>query len=924
MNLRFVILIIILQLVSLQLLGQDSLTYYSKQLNAFYKEGLLKESDSVFKKKIAYLQKQDNLEEELYAYWDFFMLNPSRKRIGLITNIDSKIKRKPSTHNEHLSKMHLWINQGYYLKKYGNIYQSIISYEKALNYFDKHKLNYNILDYCLKPLANNCTRIGDYQRADDLMIRSLQLATTTKNSKQIIAFANNLAISKHSQGDYNLAIEILNKALLTASISEIQKSRIHSELARNWYKKQEYHQAIKEVEKSIFYQKKLQNKNQPILINSYTTKGLCFIALNEIEKAKNEIDKALSLALVTYENRGREVAKLYLLLAEIATLKLNYREALTMHQKSLQILLPEYKPSDTFDNPKPELFYPENTIKEALDARAKIFTLQKDYKNALKNYDLSFAQEELLRPTYSSQKSKIIQQTENRNRSIHVIDLCHKLYEQTADNQYILKAFNYAEQSKSLVLLDEFQNKKNANLFQSDSLWLLQKELQFQKAVLSKEIQLAIHQRVSQDLIAKSISKRSKLTNKLQIIKHEIQKKHSFKRFYNEVSLSSIQNEILINDKILIEYFIGDTFTTIFKIDATGLSWRKIENDKYFSLLAEFFTFFSDDTGSKITNDVDNYKKKALAIYQILLAEELKKVETQKLLIIPDGILSFIPFDALLTAESKSRKFHDMPFLIKEQEISYGYSVSILSQKQLPRTLTKKIAGFFPEFTDNQRGLSELPFTQEEKRKIEAHFPIEIFERKKATKENFIKKAQKAHIIHLSTHANTKNGNKLSAIEFWDEPLYLTELYGYQIQADLVVLSACETGIGQVQKGEGAMSLARGFSYAGVSNLVVSLWKVNDKATSILMGDFYSFLSKNRTATEALYESKLSYLNNKDISNTKKSPYYWASFIPIENTSEAFIMDSSTNYWCFYLVFFIVVGLFIWFKLKRGERTNHK
>jgi len=254
-----------------------------------------------------------------------------------------------------------------------------------------------------------------------------------------------------------------------------------------------------------------------------------------------------------------------------------------------------------------------------------------------------------------------------------------------------------------------------------------------------------------------------------------------------------------------------------------------------------------------------------------------------------------------------------MPFLIKEQEISYGYSVSILSQKQLPRTLTKKIAGFFPEFTDNQRGLSELPFTQEEKRKIEAHFPIEIFERKKATKENFIKKAQKAHIIHLSTHANTKNANKLSAIEFWDEPLYLTELYGYQIQADLVVLSACETGIGQVQKGEGAMSLARGFSYAGVSNLVVSLWKVNDKATSILMGDFYSFLSKNRTATEALYESKLSYLNNKDISNTKKSPYYWASFIPIKNTSKVFTMDSDTRSWIIYMFVVLMIVLSIYF-----------
>jgi hypothetical protein len=83
------------------------------------------------------------------------------------------------------------------------------------------------------------------------------------------------------------------------------------------------------------------------------------------------------------------------------------------------------------------------------------------------------------------------------------------------------------------------------------------------------------------------------------------------------------------------------------------------------------------------------------------------------------------------------------------------------------------------------------------------------------------------------------------------------------------------------------------------------------------MGDFYKFLSKNRTATESLHESKLLYLNSKDISNTKKSPYYWASFIPIKNTTEPFIKEKRTNLIGVYFVFFfIMIALFFSFKSK--------
>jgi len=908
---------IFLSLCSQQMQGQDSLSIFSKQISIYFKKGQQQKSDSIFKKKLFFLQNKDNQEEEIYAYLDYFLLQPTNNRISIISNLEEKLLRKPQSQNEKLALLHLWVNHAYYLKKQGDIYQSIIHYEKALSYYDKQKLTYNILDFCLKPLANNCTRIGDYQRADDLMIRSLQIAILAKDNKQIIAFSNNLAISKQSQGHFKLAIDILQKTLQTPTITAIQKSRAHSELAKNFYKIQDYTTALVEVEKAISCQKNIQKKEQKIIVNCYTTKGLCFIALHKLDKANKVLEIAIKLARKTYQNQDREIAKIDLLFAEIATLNKDYKSALSYYQKSLKTLLSSYQPNDLYENPKPESFFPENTLKEALDGRAKIFTLQLDYINALKNYDLSFIQETILRETYTSQKAKIIQQNENRKRSSQVITLCHKLYAQTSDKHYILKAFNYAEKTKSLVLLDEIQNKNKH--YQSDSLFTIQKELAFQKALLSKEIQVAIQQNSNNQKIEKDIVKRSELTNKLQLIKQKIKLKYPSTITYEikDFDVNYINKTILKENKVLIEYFVGDVFTSIFKISKDGISWRRIENTLYDSLLQDFFLFFSEDNGSRIVNNIEGYKELALSIYNRILAPELQENSQTKLLIIPDGILSFIPFDALLTQKNDSNIFQKIPFLIKEQEVSYGYSVSIISQEKKNNNFKNKLVGFFPQFTEKQRGLSQLPYTVNEKEFIKKYLPINIFEKEKATKQTFIEQAKENRIIHLSTHANTKNLNKLSAIEFWDEPLFLTELYGHQINAELVVLSACETGIGKTKKGEGAMSLARGFSYAGVSNLVVSLWNVNDKATSILMGDFYKYLSKEKIATEALHTSKLSYLQNKEISNTKKSPFYWASFIPIKNTVKPFIEVKRTNFvWVYFMLFFVVIALYFSFKSK--------
>jgi len=110
-----------------------------------------------------------------------------------------------------------------------------------------------------------------------------------------------------------------------------------------------------------------------------------------------------------------------------------------------------------------------------------------------------------------------------------------------------------------------------------------------------------------------------------------------------------------------------------------------------------------------------------------------------------------------------------------------------------------------------------------------------------------------------------------------DRKLYVRDLYNLKLNADMVVLSACETGLGELQQGEGILSLARGFAYAGAKSIISSLWSVNDKSTADIMTSFYSHLKEGKTKDDALRRAKLDYLSQ----NPNAQPFYWAAFTAV-------------------------------------------
>ncbi len=183
-----------------------------------------------------------------------------------------------------------------------------------------------------------------------------------------------------------------------------------------------------------------------------------------------------------------------------------------------------------------------------------------------------------------------------------------------------------------------------------------------------------------------------------------------------------------------------------------------------------------------------------------------------------------------------------MEYLIENHSISYSNSLLLQQELVMHRETeaSKTLGGFVPEFPEanedgfycNGNRLSPLNFSKKEVDDISSFFKGDIYEGHEASKQNFEKKASDYQILHLATHAcEDTSTSQNTSVFFNDRALSVYELSGLTIESDLVVLSACNTGVGEYYEGEGVMSLSRGFALAGCKSSLISLWEVNDYTT---------------------------------------------------------------------------------------------
>ena len=849
-----------------------------------------------------------NQEDKIYNAVDSFTAHPSIKAIQDLSNVEAAFWKNPNpkTKEELLAIVVLNCNKGYYENLFGLTQNAVSSYEKAWQLFQKHKLgNYDIIEFCLKPLGNLYTVLGDYDSAENTIKQYYFIANTSKiypdAQKQKFAAILNLSNVYQGSGKISMAIELLENTLKTENLSNLQKGILWNNLGNNYLlsstenlmRPEILKKAEKTFEASIKYLEKEKGQSET-LSNSYRNLASMNRQWQRFDLADSYMQKAEKLFLETPNQQPRKLAKLYYEKALLFFDERKYDESSNEITRIFKTLIPNYNSKNIL--PNQNQLYAETVLADALDLQAEMLK-SKQPKKALEAFELSFYIEDLLMNSLVYENSKILMQLRSRNRTEKCLSIYSELFKKESKTQYLEEAFQLSERTKSGILQRYRSNFKTAS---AEEKQLLQELQNFNNAIL-KEQQKGNSANISR------INNFIKKQNELMISLKRVQFKNA-DYVPEKCDLKGLFSKLKKDKAVMVYYFMGFENQYFFTLQNNTISLNRL-NTTHTSIpkIVQFVDYFND--ANAVTNDISGYNKCGKQVFDIL---KLPNNSINKnLIIVPDGILNFLPFEALITQESNTTNFAKMHYLLNDFKIAYNTSASIYLNSKPVLKSDKTVLGIFPVF---EKSSFELRYSKKELASIRNNFKGKYLENADATFNNFKNNASNYSILHLSTHASSGNIETPASIKFYDQEILYSELYNLHINPDLVVLSACETGIGKLYKAEGAMSVARGFQFAGAQNLMFSLWKVNDFTTSVFMTDFYKNVKNNVSYFEANTNAKREYLNDKSIPNAKKSPYYWSSFVYYGSISGE---EKSGNYIYYVISFLIVIGLFLVFNQHR-------
>ena len=335
----------------------------------------------------------------------------------------------------------------------------------------------------------------------------------------------------------------------------------------------------------------------------------------------------------------------------------------------------------------------------------------------------------------------------------------------------------------------------------------------------------------------------------------------------------------------VLSYWGTDNRLFVLHITKDNTEIRSIQNITELNKAIEIVSLLIIKT-SWNKEEKEKYIHNAHRVYETLIGQFNFELQPN-LCIIPETNFAKLPFAALLSEKiNPDLSMDKIPFLLKKHVIFYNYSVSLWDQleKRKPTEIKFPICTFAPSFNHNN-DYTPLYFNEEEAVLVAKSFGGKAFLGKEASKEKFLQNCRSCQIIHLSTHGRSfgsPDDNLVFQNEDGFDQFKLNELYNQTFNTDLLVLSACETGIGQSKKGEGVMSLARGFLYVGVKTVMSTLWQISDQGGLDLSKSLYSHLDNKVNKAKALQKAQI-YLLEKTRFNY---PYYWAAFIPIGSTDQ--------------------------------------
>lgn len=706
---------------------------------------------------------------------------------------------------------------------------------------------------------------------------------------------------------FSEAEDQLRKAEAAIATASTPLPALRSDLNFQWaflYVSQEKNElAIEYYLKAYDYSKKQNNLTDKTYPKSISGLASVYVNLKQYDKAIKAYDESIDVFKKIYKGPHQDFVETFKSKASVLIKQKRFEEALNNLDMALDYIDGFSRDDETnFENVQDKRLVLIILAEMAYALRER-YLIEKNPADAIESNRFrklcdSIVQEVQENGTY-----------EDRLRMLATIDILyengvavsHLLYHLDKEIANLDEALYFAERGKNVLLrkqLNESRQKKFGTI--PDELLILEQDLKGDISYAKSQLYtLSKITDSNQRDTAKIDFYQSRLFTKqrtLDSLKQQFENDFPtyFNTVYNNKYFTSDEIQDLLDAKSqLIQYVESPDNFYLISITKNKNQFLRIEkNEKLENELGQYLSLLYDPT-----SDIDAIHKLGSHLYSVLL-DPLGTLK-ESLIIVPDGQLNLLPFETLSSTEISSAT---QPYLLANHQISYlNATEELFSAKRKSPSSKINLLAMASSYTNAsiqaepdtvRSGLGALRWTVEEAKMLADTYNGELFLDADATEENFRKSIGGKNVIHIASHGLVDHSTPLYSrlvLEkdlsdtINDGNLFIHELYNMSLDAEMVVLSACNTAAGQVTGGEGVLNIGRGFFYAGVPSVVMSHWQVDDQSTSVLMKYFYEYLSQGMKKSEALREAKLKFI--AEASPNKKHPFYWGAFIAMGDDS---------------------------------------
>lgn len=879
-----------------------------------------------YEKTISLANAQDDLD---YLFMGYSYLINSNGHFYDLANYQRNIERVDSVlKNDHRLDNFEWADyyRNYVLFDKGNYYYKIKDYTNSKKYFLElytkiRRLPQNQIfaeDIEMLSSINSFLGLinyhtGRYEQAEYTYRRDIEMVT--KHADSLDGWQSSMISSKKLLSQvYEIqkrpveANVLLREALeyysIRAKDPRYKNSYVSTLmlLAKNLCNQGSYQKAI-----DILYHEEGLDNNPFAKEMSFIT-GDAYLGQGKTKEALDQYQNGL-LANLQYrqDQPHQDVALAYGKMVEFYISQDNYDDGfqnllLAFNTSGTDIELNTYQ-----ENPNPQDVFSKRQLLHLLDLKLQLLQLAfADTDNATFLEASINTSHDILR-TFDFLKKEFESKLDKQFLAETAYPIFHRMlgisytaYKINPTPDLLTLALNIAEKNKDFILLEALRS-ASASQYGSVPQKIIEKEAQLRTEITQLEKNIFDSNDMLADFHAELFTRKEQYYSFLDSLKNKYPKYHDLKYQVKNLDLETIRSKLIEHDGLLISFTITESQLYTIVLGKTDENFVKTEfSELQKQEVRDFYRLISRPSISESDKDI---KELAKRLFDKILKKPVKGFSEQNLTIVPDDVLHYLPFDVLC---------EDDKYLVQNKSIAYANSIASLMELTGKTSMkNKRFLAFAPSFdseavNSDERKFGRLRYNRDEIDAIGNYFQTEAYLGANATMNNFIAEASNANTIHLATHASANDEfPDFSYLAFTKEAdssasniLYIKDLYNANLSAEMIVLSACQTGIGKLQAGQGMMSLSKGFYYAGAKSLVNTLWKINDKSTVKLMELFYEELSLGKSKTEALRTAKLKYLESTDDA-LLKHPYYWSAFVV---SGDAGPIYSTNNRW-------LIVGL---------------